>query len=122
MASAVWGLVLAAAIVLSGECGALGPDCELAVARTMANRLADDRFPADLAGVLDAYYGRGIPTASSLAYAALLVSTPMVLSDGAHLYCYSDADRARMGWAKGDETVCGSGLCVHLSREYGGSR
>ena len=113
-------LILAVAVTLSGEAGPLGPEAELAVAKTMANRLVDERFPDDLGGVLEAYYGRGTPTATALAYAALLVSAPNVLADGRYLYVYSDADRARMGWVKGDEMYCGHGLCLHLSSYWMG--
>lgn len=113
-------LLLAAAVTLSGECSFLGFDCEVACARTMANRMVDDRWPADLEGVLEGYYGRGAPTGSALALAYLLVSAPDMLADGRMFYVYSDADRARMGWAAGDETVCGHGLCLHLSAEWRG--
>ena len=113
-------LVLAAAVTLSGECGPLGFDCELAVARTCANRMADDRWPADLEGVLEGYYGRGVPSDSALMLAYLLATWPRALANGEHYYAYSDADRARMGWAAGDAMVCGHGLCLHLSREFGG--
>ena len=114
-------LILAVAVTLSGEAGPLGPEAELAVAKTMANRMADDRWPSDLGGVLDAYYGRGTPTATALTYAALLVSAPNVLaSEEGYLYVYSDADRARMGWAKGDEMYCGRGLCLHCHESGGG--
>ena len=121
-------LILAAAITLSGECGPLGPPCELAVARTMANRLAHPAFPDDLAessgfgrtGVLSAYYGRARPTASALAVAALLVAAPLALADGINYYAYSDQDRLAQGWREGQETICRAGLCVHLSSTFGG--
>ena len=113
-------LLLAAAMTLSGECGPIGLDCELAVAHTMANRLADDRWPADLEGVLTGYYGRGVPSDTSLMLAYLLVTWPEALVDGQHYYCYSDADRARMGWAAGDAVVCGAGLCLHVSQDWPG--
>ena len=120
MTSPFLGLVLLAGSVLAGECGPLAFDCELAVAGTMSNRLADDRWPADLGGVLTAYYGRGEPSATALALAYILVSAPEMLADRAHYYAYSDQDRARMGWPAGDETVCGHGLCVHLSERWMG--
>ena len=113
-------LVLAAAVTLSGECGPLGLNCELAVARTCANRMADERWPDDLEDVLTGYYGRGVPSDTALALAYVLVTRPESLSDGRTFYAYSDADRARMGWAAGDAMVCGHGLCLHLSREFGG--
>ena len=113
-------LVLAAAVTLSGECGPLGLNCELAVARTCANRMADERWPADLEDVLTGYYGRGVPSDTALALAYVLVTRPEALSDGRTFYAYSDADRARMGWAAGDATVCGHGLCVHLSGTWMG--
>ena len=122
-------LILAAAITLSGECGPLGPPCELAVARTMANRLAHPAFPDDLAesggfgrtGVLSAYYGRARPTASALAVAALLVAAPLALADGINYYAYSDQDRLAQGWREGQETICRAGLCLHLSPSFGGA-
>ena len=114
------GLLIVVASVLSGECGVLGLDCELAVARTCANRMADERWPADLEGVLEGYYGRGVPSDTALALAYVLVTRPESLSDGRTFYAYSDADRARMGWAAGDATVCGHGLCVHLAESWMG--
>lgn len=71
-------LVLAAAVTLSGECGPLGLDCELAVSRTMANRMADERWPDDLEDVLTGYYGRGVPSDTALALAYVLVTRPEV--------------------------------------------
>lgn len=112
--------LLLAAAILVGECGPLGLDCEVACARTMANRMADDRWPADLEAVLEGYYGRGVPTDSALALAYVLVTQPEALADGRWFYAYSDADRTRMGWAAGDATICKAGLCVHLSRDFGG--
>ena len=113
-------LLLAASIVLSGECGPIGLDCQIAVAATVANRMADDRWPADLEGVLEGYYGKAAPSATSLALAYLLVTQPAALADGRWYYCYSDADRARMGWAAGDTAVCAAGLCLHLSESWMG--
>ena len=113
-------LVLAAAVTLSGECGPLGFDCELAVARTCANRMADERWPADLEGVLEGYYGKAAPSPTSLMLAYVLVEWPEALADGTHYYAYSDADRTRMGWAAGDATVCGHGLCVHVAQDWPG--
>ena len=112
--------LLLAASILVGECGPLGFDCELAVARTCANRMADERWPDDLEDVLTGYYGRGVPSDTALMLAYVLVEWPEALSDGRTFYAYSDADRTRMGWAAGDATVCGHGLCLHLSREFGG--
>lgn len=113
-------LLLAAAITLSGECSFLGLDCELAVARTCANRMADERWPDDLEDVLTGYYGRGVPSDTALMLAYVLVTRPEALVDGRWYYAYSDADRTRMGWAAGDATVCGNGLCVHLSERWMG--
>jgi len=113
-------LVLAAAVTLSGECSFLGLDCELAVARTCANRMADDRWPSDLEAVLEGYYGRGVPSDSALMLAYLLATWPRALANGEHYYAYSDADRARMGWAVGDATVCGHGLCLHVAQDWPG--
>ena len=112
-------LVLAAAVTLSGECSFLGLDCELAVARTCANRMADDRWPSDLEAVLEGYYGRGTPTDTALMLAYVLVTRPEALSDGRTFYAYSDADRARMG-AVGEQTICKAGLCLHLSGTWMG--
>ena len=113
-------LVLAAAVTLSGECGPLGVECELAVARTMANRMTDDRWPDDLGGVLTGYYGRGVPSDSALMLAYLLATWPRALANGEHYYAYSDADRTRMGWAVGEQTICKAGLCLHLSGTWMG--
>lgn len=113
-------LLLAAAVTLSGECGPLGLNCELAVARTCANRMADERWPDDLEDVLTGYYGRGVPSDTALMLAYLLVTRPESLSDGRWYYAYSDADRTRMGWAAGDATVCGHGLCVHVAQDWPG--
>lgn len=113
-------LVLAAAVTLSGECGPLGVECELAVARTIANRMTDDRWPADLEAVLEGYYGKASPSATSLTLAYVLVTQPEALQDNVHYYAYSDADRARMGWRKGEDTVCKAGLCLHLSGTWMG--
>jgi hypothetical protein len=113
-------LLLAAAVTLSGECSFLGLDCELAVASTIANRMADERWPDDLEDVLTGYYGRGVPSDTALALAYVLVTRPEALSDGRTFYAYSDADRARMGWAAGDATVCGHGLCVHVAQDWPG--
>lgn len=113
-------LVLAAAVTLSGECGPLGLNCELAVARTCANRMADERWPDDLEDVLTGYYGRGVPSDTALMLAYVLVTRPESLSDGRTFYAYSDADRARMGWAVGEQTICKAGLCLHLSGTWMG--
>ena len=112
--------LLLAAAIMAGECGPLGLDCELAVARTVANRMVDDRWPADLGGVLTAYYGRGVPTDTSLMLAYVLTTWPDLLADGEHFYVYSDSDRRTMGWAAGDATICDAGLCLHLSQEWRG--
>jgi len=120
MASSFWALVLLVGSVLAGECGPLGPECHLAVSRTIANRLADDRWSGEIDEVLAGYLARGDATGDSLIWAYVLVTRPESLSDGRWYYAYSDADRARMGWAAGDATVCGHGLCVHLSERWMG--
>ena len=108
-------LLLAAAVTLSGECGPLGLDCELAVARTCANRMADERWPDDLEDVLEGYYGRGTPTDTALMLAYVLVEWPEALADGRWYYCYSEQDRTRQGWPRGQQTVSAYGLTVHFS-------
>ena len=113
-------LVLAAAVTLSGECGPLGLDCELAVARTCANRMADERWPDDLEDVLTGYYGRGVPSDTALMLAYVLVTRPQALENVRWYYAYADADRTRMGWAAGDATVCGHGLCLHVAQDWPG--
>ena len=113
-------LLLAAAVTLSGECGPLGVECELAVARTMANRMTDDRWPDDLGGVLTGYYASAAPTDTALALGYVLATMPRALANGEHYYAYSDADRARMGWAVGEQTICKAGLCLHLSGTWMG--
>lgn len=113
-------LLLAAAVVLSGECSFLGLDCELAVAHTISNRMADDRWPSDLEGVLEGYYGKAAPSATSLALAYVLVAQPEALADGRAFYAYSDMDRLAMGWRKGDDVVCGAGLCLHVTATWPG--
>lgn len=113
-------LMLAVAITLSGECGPIGPRCEMAVARTMANRLADPAFPATVDGVLSAYYGKAVPTESAIGFAALVVYAPERVADGGARYAYSNEDRLTMGWRFGDEVICGAGLCVHLTSDWPG--
>lgn len=112
-------LILALAVRLSGECGAIGDQCTVAVARTMANRYVQDY---DLPAVLDAYHGRAAPTVGSTAVAVALLRCPRCLADGRNYYVWSDADMATMGWPAGDASLCGSGLCVHLAHAYPGSR
>jgi len=116
----VTALLLVAAVTLSGECGPLGVECELAVARTMANRMTDDRWPDDLGGVLTGYYASAAPTDTALALGYVLATMPRALANGEHYYAYSDADRARMGWAAGEQTICKAGLCLHLSGTWMG--
>lgn len=113
-------LLLAVAVTLSGECGPLGLDCEVACARTMANRMADDRWLSDLESVLEGYYGKAAPSATSLALAYVLVTQPEALADGRTFYAYSDMDRLTMGWRKGDDVVCGAGLCLHVTATWPG--
>jgi hypothetical protein len=110
-------LIAAVAVILSGECGPIGGDCRLEVARTMANRYVQG---ATWPPVLDAYYGRGVPGEADMAVATLLVAHPEALADGRHVYAYSDADRWRMGWRQGDDRVCEWGLCVHFTHDWPG--
>lgn len=114
-------LVLVVASVLSGECGPVGNGCEHLVATTMANRLADDRWPDNLDGVLEAYYGSAPATPTSLRWAMQLVAHPQSLVvRGGYCYAYSDADRARMGWREGETVIWGGGVRLHLSGEWPG--
>jgi len=110
--------LLLLATILSGECGPLGPQCEVAVARTVVARVESDAFPADVAAVLGGYHGRGGPTATGLALAHLVVSGE--LEAGPFLYTYSEMDRLRRRWRVGDEHICAAGLCQHFSGTWPG--
>lgn len=93
-------IIALVASILAGECGAIGPACEVAVARTMANRVQ-----AGETHVLDAYYARGPVTVRSAMAATLLVLQPGLLADGRWRYVWSDEDARRWGWGGGRERV-----------------
>lgn len=113
-------LILTVALILTGECGPVGNGCEFAVARTIANRIGAPGFGATLSETLTAYYGHADePSAEALRVARLLWMSD--LSDGKYYFAYSDQDRRRMGWRKGDAVICGSGLCLNLSATWPGS-
>ena len=114
------GVFLLVAGILAGECGPLGPECELAVARTMANRLEDSRWSGGLEEVSSAYYGRAVPTDTSLVFAYVLVSRPEVLADGEFFFIFSEEDRLRFGWGPGEEILERGSLKLHLSRDWRG--
>lgn len=111
-------LLLLLAMTLSGEAGPLGPNAEVAVAKTVVARLESASFPDELPAVLEAYYGRGEPTITSLALAHLVLRGE--LEAGPYYYVFSEQDRRFMGWRSGDETISGHGLMLHLSSEWPG--
>jgi hypothetical protein len=113
-------LLLMIAVTLSGECGSMGGNCEVAVARTMANRYVQC---GDMDAVLSAYYGRGEPTVRSLAVARLFLAAPGAFADGRYYYVYSDRDRLDQGWVRGDRHVCDvGGMCLNFTAEWPGNR
>lgn len=112
---AILRVILLAASIIAGECGPIAGQCEVMIARTMANRLADGQT-----NVLAAYYGRGPVTTEAAMAATLLVLRPGLLADGRYRYVWSDDDRRRMGWPAGEEVLCGAGLCVNFGREWPG--
>ena len=114
-------LILTIALMLAGEAGHIGNGAELAIARTVANRVGAPGFPATLTGVLEAYYARAeVPTPESIRVARLLLTDPDALRDGRWYYVYSDADMRTQGWRRGDRTICNDGLCLHLSHDWPG--
>jgi hypothetical protein len=108
-------VILLTASIIAGECGSIGHGCEVAVCRTMANRVADGQT-----NVLAAYYARGPVTVRSAMAATMLVLRPGLLARGGMRYVWSDDDRRMHGWPAGEMQVCGAGLCVHFGREYPG--
>ena len=113
-------LIIAIAIVIAGECGPIGNGCEIEIAKTMANRLVSGEFGDTAEEVLEDYYGVGEVTPDAIRAAIIFVSMPEELSDGKYYFAYSNSDRYNMGWRKGDETICGSGLCVNFSCDWPG--
>jgi len=108
-------VILLTASIIAGEAGPVGNGVELAIARTMANRVADGQT-----NVLAAYYGRGSVTTEAAMAATMLVLRPGLLARGGMRYVWSDDDMRRHGWPAGEMQVCGAGLCVHFGREYPG--
>jgi len=117
----VMAVVLAVAMILSGECGSIGAECEMAVAQTMVARIESDEFPDSLNGVMAAYHGRAAPTVTSIALALLLVTGDLKDGNGFY-YTYSETDRYQMRWRKGDMVICDEHLffCQHFSKQWPG--
>lgn len=113
-------VVFSIALALAGECGPLGPTCELEVARTLAARMASPEFPHSWPVVLQAYHGQAGPTASSVAIATALLTGSV--PPGPFLYVYSAEDRACMGWPPGDRVIAAHGLELHFSANWPASQ
>jgi hypothetical protein len=111
----IFRVILLTASIISGEAGPVGNGVELAIARTMANRVADGQT-----NVLAAYYARGPVTTEAAMAATMLVLRPSTLAHGGMRYVWSDDDRRTHGWPAGDVQVCGAGLCVHFGRTFPG--
>lgn len=112
-------LVLAVALTIAGECDDIGHGCELSVARVLANRVGAPGYATTIDGALAGFYGRAeAPTPEAIRVARLLWADPDAVRDGVYYYAYSDDDRARMGWRRGDARICNETLCVNLSQDW----
>lgn len=108
----VWALVLAVAMALQGEAGAMGADGMYVVADSM---LARHEAGAAWPDVLPAYYGSAEPTSTALALAYAAVTAPW--PSAGMPYCLSETDVARLG-LRVDRWHCNSGGCLGLAREW----
>lgn len=105
-------LVVAIAVVLSGEAGPMGQEGELLVARSIVSWTQEGET---LEEALTHFYARGEPSLSALGIAYAVVQGG-VEGDGLK-YCVSRRDALRLGLVV-EEWTCVDGWCLGRSREW----
>lgn len=114
-------LMLRLAGTLQGEAGVFGYNGMKAVADTMLARKATcvPVCPNSWDIVLGAYNGYAKPGPEALEIARGMLENPWV--PGPYVYCYSNEDRIRQGWHRGDKVIEGpGGLELHLAKDWPG--
>ena len=109
--------VLAVAMTLEGEAGALGAPGMHMVADSMLARLESPEHPDAWKDVLTAYYASAPPSELALAIAYAAVTRPWP-SRGMP-YAVSREDVERLG-LRVDVWHCRGGYCVGLARQWAG--
>lgn len=108
---------------LMGEASVLGLPGMVAVAATMAWRLASPNFPDTLPEVLDAYYGWQEPNDAAYTVAGLLVRNPSSIGDLAYAIGLPEVAQEPFYYAMGGEDVrrngWDTGLVVLVSESTG---